>query len=100
SQGGTDAVLLARAFNAIMTFRYCIAAATWLAVTCLAPVTSEALGQKDGSPWIATVAIIRNGEEPGAGVYLQPGLIITAAHLTAVDADMRVRILGLVLAVQ
>jgi hypothetical protein len=29
---------------------------------------------------------MRNGEQPGSGVYLKSGLIITAAHLTAIDA--------------
>jgi hypothetical protein len=33
----------------------------------------------------------------GSGVYLNSGLIITAAHLTAVDAKMGVRIAGMVL---
>jgi hypothetical protein len=53
--------------------------------------------QESGSPWIATAVIIRNGEQPGSGVYLKSGLIITAAHLTAVDANMTVRIAGVVL---
>jgi len=88
-------------YNATMTLRHRIAAAAaaCLLVTCVAPVTSG-LGQKASSPWIATVAIIRNGEEPGAGVYLQSGLIITAAHLTAVDANMSVRALGLIIPAQ
>jgi hypothetical protein len=34
---------------------------------------------------------------PAPGVYLKSGLIITAAHLTAIDATMRVRIAGVVL---
>src|SRR5215475_3020488 len=48
-------------------------------------------------PWIATAAIIRDGQEAGSGVYLNSGLIITASHLTAVDAKMGVRIAGVVL---
>src|SRR6516164_6515908 len=48
-------------------------------------------------PWIATAAIIGNGQQTGSGVYLNSGLIITAAHLTAVDAKMGVRIAGMVL---
>jgi hypothetical protein len=34
------------------------------------------------------------GEQPGSGVYLKSGLVVTAAHLTAVDANMSVRIAG------
>jgi hypothetical protein len=52
--------------------------------------------KQSGGPWIATAVIIRNGE-PGSGVYLKSGLVITAAHLTAVDAKMSVRIAGVVL---
>ena len=72
-----------------------------LAVTCLAPIVSKAADRKgSGGPWIATAVIIRNEEQPGAGVYLKSGLIITAAHLTAVDAKMSVRIAGVVLPAQ
>src|SRR5262245_65698742 len=53
--------------------------------------------KESGGPWIATAAIVRNGEQAGSGVYLNSGLIITAAHLTAVDAKMGVRIAGMVL---
>src|SRR5262245_30692766 len=58
---------------------------------------SSGADRQGGGPWIATAAIIRNGEQTGSGVYLNSGLIITAAHLTAVDAKMGVRIGGLVL---
>ena len=69
-----------------------------LAVTFLAPIVSEGADRKESSgPWIATAAIIRDGGTTGSGVYLKPGLIITAAHLTAVDANMSVRIAGVVL---
>jgi hypothetical protein len=62
------------------------------------PIVSTAADRKEsGGPWIATAAIIRNGEQAGSGVYLNSGLIITAAHLTAVDAKMGVRIAGVVL---
>ncbi len=65
-----------------------------------APIVSKGADRKEsGGPWIATAAIIRNGEQPGSGVYLNSGLIITAAHLTAVDAKMGVRIAGVVLPV-
>jgi hypothetical protein len=53
--------------------------------------------KESGGPWIGTVAIIGNGQQTGSGVYLNSGLIITAAHLTAVDAKMGVRIAGMVL---
>ena len=53
-----------------------------LAVTLLAPVTSEGMDRKESSrPWIATAGIIRNGEQSGSGVFLKLGLIVTAAHL-------------------
>ena len=53
--------------------------------------------KESGGPWIAPAAIIRNGEQTGSGVYLNSGLVITAAHLTAIDAKMGVRIAGMVL---
>ena len=69
-----------------------------LAGALLAPIMSNGADQKERrGPWIATAAIIRNGEQAGSGVYLNSGLIITAAHLTAVDAKMGVRIAGMVL---
>src|SRR5262245_41001571 len=34
-------------------------------------------------PWIVAAKILRNGEYSARGIYLSPGLIITAAHLTA-----------------
>ncbi len=69
-----------------------------LAVILLAPIASQAADRRDGGgPWIATAGIVRNGEQPGSGVYLNSGLIITAAHLTALDANMSVRIAGVVL---
>src|SRR5262245_40798495 len=49
-----------------------------------------------GGPWIATAGIIRNGEQPGSGVHGKSGVIITAAHLTAIDATMSVRIAGVI----
>src|SRR5499427_4190121 len=61
-------------------------------------MSSGADRKESGGPWIATAAIIRNGEQTGSGVYLNSGLIITAAHLTAaIDAKMGVRIAGMVL---
>ena len=62
-----------------------------LAAAYFSPVSSKAAEQKgSGGPWIATVTIMRNEEQPGYGVYLGYGLIITAAHLTAVEAEMSV----------
>jgi len=55
-----------------------------LAVSLLAPIASESVDGKEGaSPWIATAGIIRDGGQSGSGVYLNSGLVITAAHLTA-----------------
>ena len=34
-------------------------------------------------PWIVAAQILRNGEYSARAIYLSPGLIITAAHLTA-----------------
>jgi hypothetical protein len=68
-------------------------------VRFLAPIISNGADRKEsgGGPWIATAAIIRNGQQTGSGVYLNSGLIITASHLTAVDAKIGVRIAGMVL---
>jgi Trypsin-like peptidase domain len=69
-----------------------------LAIALLAPIVSEGADQKESSrAWIATAEIIRNGEQSGSGVYLNSRLIITAAHLTAVDAKMSVRVASMVL---
>jgi Trypsin-like peptidase domain len=69
-----------------------------LAVSLLAPVASESADRKEGGgPWIATAGIIRDGGQSGSGVYLKAGLVITAAHLTALDANMSVRIAGVAL---
>jgi hypothetical protein len=71
-----------------------------LAGALLTPIISNGADRKESAgPLIATAAIIRNGEQTGSGVYLNSGLIITASHLTAVDAMMGVRIAGLVLPV-
>jgi hypothetical protein len=69
-----------------------------LAVTLLAPIVSIGADRKETSaPWIATAEIIRNGARSGSGVYLKSGLILTAAHLSDVDANMGVRVAGVVL---
>jgi hypothetical protein len=69
-----------------------------LAVSLLAPIASESVDSKENaSPWIATAGIIRDGGQSGSGVYLKSRLVITAAHLTALDANMSARIAGVVL---
>ena len=65
-----------------------------LVMTLSAPAFSEAAEKESGAPWIVAASIIRNGGPSGSGVYLKSGLIITAAHLTAADANMGVRIAG------
>jgi hypothetical protein len=35
------------------------------------------------SPWIVAARLIRNAEQSASGIYLNPGLVVTAAHLTA-----------------
>ena len=66
-----------------------------LAATLLAPIISAGADRTESShPWIATAGIIRNGAQSGSGVYLKSGLLITAAHLTAVEDKMSVHIAG------
>jgi S1-C subfamily serine protease len=73
-----------------------LAFALCLAGALLAPIISNGADRKEsGGAWIATAAIIANGQQTGSGVYMNSGLIITAAHLTAVDAKMGVRIAGM-----
>ena len=43
------------------------------------------------------MGIIRNGGQSGSGVYLKSGLIVTAAHLTAVEDKMSVHFAGVLL---
>src|SRR5262249_7602670 len=74
------------------------ALALCLVTALLGSAASVAADRKEGSePWIVSARIIRNGEASGSGVYLTSGLIITAAHLIAVDAKMSVSIAGVVL---
>jgi Trypsin-like peptidase domain len=66
-----------------------------LVLTLLAPVASEGGDREENSnDWIVSARVLRNGERSGSGIYLRSGLVITAAHLTAIDANMRVRLLG------
>ena len=75
------------------------AAASCLAAALVAPIVCEGAAPNEsiGHRWIATAGILRDGGQSGSGVYLWSGLIITAAHLTAVDAEMGARIAGVVL---
>jgi trypsin-like peptidase len=74
------------------------ASALCLAVALLAPIVSQGADRKEsGRPWITAAAIIRDGGQSGSGVYLWSGLIITAAHLTALNASMDARVAGVVL---
>jgi hypothetical protein len=67
-------------------------------VTVLFAAASEGAEQQESNePWIASAQILSNGAASGSGVYLASGLIITAAHLTAADANMSVSIAGVVL---
>jgi Trypsin-like peptidase domain len=77
--------------NAHFAFALC------LITILLAPVSESADRNESSDPWIVSAKIFRNGGASGSGVYLASGLIITAAHLTAVDANMSVSIAGVVL---
>jgi hypothetical protein len=66
----------------------------WFVLTASA-FSEDADPRASGGLWIVAASILFNGHENGAGVYLGSGLIITAAHLTAVDAKMNVRVVGL-----
>jgi Trypsin-like peptidase domain len=74
-----------------------LAFALCLVTVLLAPVSEGADRKESSDPWIVSAQILRNGGASGSGVYLASGLIITAAHLTAVDANMSVSIAGVVL---
>src|SRR5262245_10006212 len=52
------------------------------------------------APWIVVAKIMRNEQDSATGIYLKPGLVITAAHLTANwtgSADLSVHIAGIAL---
>jgi hypothetical protein len=73
-------------------------------ILCLAmtlfepPMISPAVGQTETTgPWIVVANIMRNEQHSASGIYLKPGLVITAAHLTAHwpgNAELSVRIAG------
>ena len=49
-------------------------------------------------PWIVTAKITRNEQESATAIYLKPGLVVTAAHLTVNwTADLSVHVAGTVL---
>jgi hypothetical protein len=71
-------------------------------ITLVAPllVTTVVQGatQKQSTlPSAIAVEIFVDGAQSGSGIYLKSGLVITAAHLTSVDARMSVKIAGGVL---
>src|SRR5262249_44708569 len=83
----------ARAYLSAMSFLTAAKPKNWRPlIVCLA-VTLFELSMISGrasqakmpgpEPWIVAATIVRNGEYSARGIYLSPGLIITAAHLTA-----------------
>ena len=62
------------------------------------PMTSAGANQTETpGPWIVAVKIMRN-QESATAIYLKPGLVVTAAHLTVNwAADLSVHIAGTVL---
>ena len=80
---------LAAGRRAVVAFALC------LSVSLLATFIAEGTDRKESEiPWIATAAIVKDGVSNGAGVYLKSGLVITAAHLTDMNAQMGVHIAG------
>jgi S1-C subfamily serine protease len=57
----------------------------------VAVVSQGAEQNENSAEWASSAMIMRNGQRSGAGIYLKSGLVITAAHLTALDAEMSVR---------
>jgi hypothetical protein len=65
-----------------------------VALFLLATISAGATQLETSGPWIVSARIVRNGEPDGSAVYLTSGLVITAAHLTAAEANMGVLIAG------
>jgi S1-C subfamily serine protease len=67
-----------------------------LTVTVASPFQSAgAESANETGAWLATARIIRNGEHTtGSGVYLESGLIITAAHVVDPNSDISVNVAG------
>jgi hypothetical protein len=57
----------------------------------VAVVSQGAEQNENSAEWASSAMIMRNEQRSGAGIYLKSGLVITAAHLTALDAEMSVR---------
>jgi len=82
----------------------CIRNAVWwplglcLGIFLCSPIISARASQTEpAAPWIAAAKIVRNEQGSVTGIYLKPGLVITAAHLTANwtgDAALSVHIAG------
>src|SRR5262249_44961978 len=76
-----------------------------LLASCLAmilfnpPMISAGANQTETpGPWIVAAKIMRNEQESATAIYLKPGLVVTAAHLTVNwTADLSVHIVGTVL---
>jgi hypothetical protein len=83
----------ARAYLSAVSFRTAAEPKNWrplivcLAVTLfeLSMISARASQTKMPrlEPWIVAAQVLRNGEYSARAIYLSPGLIITAAHLTA-----------------
>ena len=66
-----------------------------LAVALASPFPSVgAESANETAAWVATARILRNGEPTGSAVYLESGLIITAAHVVDPNSDMSVNVAG------
>jgi len=63
------------------------------------PMISAGANQTETTdPWIVAAKIMRNEQDSATGVYLKPGLVVTAAHLTVSwTANLSVHIAGTVL---
>jgi Trypsin-like peptidase domain len=69
-----------------------------LSMLLCSPMVSARAGQTEPEePWVVVAKIMRNEQDSATGIYLKPGLVITAAHLTANwtdNADLSVHIAG------
>ena len=63
----------------------------------VATVVHGAAQKQSTLPSAIAVGIFVDGAQSGSGIYLKSGLVITAAHLTSVEARMSVKIAGGVL---
>jgi hypothetical protein len=54
-------------------------------------VVQGATQKRSTLPSAIAVEIFVDGAQSGSGIYLKSGLVITAAHLTSVDARMSVK---------